>query len=79
VSAEAEDAVDAKPRKKTRRGTRGGRGRKKPAAAGNGADAAVDAVVDAATAEPELAPVAPVPDGGEYVPMSEWIDDLDGR
>jgi ribonuclease G len=66
-----ESAADAgetpKPKKKTRRGSRGGRKRKKPAAA-NGAEA------------PESAPQeeAPSPNGDfEYVPMSEWLDEID--
>jgi ribonuclease G len=68
VTAEAEDAP--KPKKKTRRGTRGGRNRKKkPAtAAQNGAEASSDA-----------APEEPEPANGEfdYVPMSEWGDELE--
>ena len=56
------------PRKKTRRGSRGGRNRrKKPVSAGaNGGQETSPA------AEPE-----PVSDA--YVPMSEWIDEVDGR
>jgi ribonuclease G len=52
----------AKPKKKTRRGTRGGRNRKKKTTT-----AAV------ATAEPEAE--GPAPDW-EYVPMSEWGDEV---
>jgi ribonuclease G len=55
----------AKPKKKTRRGTRGGRNRKKKTTT-----AAV------ATAEPEAE--GPAPDW-EYVPMSEWGDDVPER
>jgi ribonuclease G len=71
TTAETEDAP--KPKKKTRRGSRGGRNRKKkPAAASqNGAEAA---------AETEAAPEGElVAENGdfEYVPMSEWGDELD--
>jgi ribonuclease G len=64
----AQDGAEpAKPKKKTRRGTRGGRNRKKKAAT---ASAAV------ATAEPGAE--GPPPDW-EYVPMSEWGDDVPER
>jgi ribonuclease G len=69
-------------KKKTRRGSRGGRNRKKPAAAGaaaavvseNGAEAPVEPVV---TEEPEASGNGAEPAADEYVPMSEWLDDLD--
>jgi ribonuclease G len=66
-------AADGQPKKKrTRRGTRGGRRRRKPGAA-NGAPAV------AVGAEEAVAP-EPVPESGaEYVPMSEWIDEIDPR
>jgi ribonuclease G len=69
VTAEAEVGEEAKPKKKTRRGTRGGRNRKKkPAAAANGAEAATEAPAE----EPQTA------NGDfEYVPMSEWADQLE--
>jgi ribonuclease G len=60
-------AEPAKPKKKTRRGTRGGRNRKKKTAT---ASAAV------ATAEPEAEGSPP---DWEYVPMSEWGDDVPER
>ncbi len=67
------DEAAPKPKKKTRRGSRGGRNRKKkPAATSqNGAEAA------AASEEPAAA--EPSADDGEfeYVPMSEWVDELD--
>jgi ribonuclease G len=72
----AADGVEEppKPRKKTRRGSRGGRNRKKkPAtAAQNGSEAAPEVEQPA---EPEDSPSA----NGEfeYVPMSEWADELE--
>jgi ribonuclease G len=68
-TAEAEEtdgAEPAPPKKKTRRGSRGGRGRKKPTTAA----AASDNGAEAAEAEAE-----PVSD--EYVPMSEWLDEIE--
>jgi ribonuclease G len=67
--AQPEGGEAAKPRKKTRRGSRGGRNRrKKPvAASANGGEETV------ATAED------PEPASDEYVPMSEWIDEVDAR
>jgi ribonuclease G len=66
VEEPSEDGIEApKPKKKTRRGTRGGRGRKRKTAT---AAAAV------AAAEP-AAEEAPASDW-EYVPMSEWGDDV---
>ena len=74
TTAEAEEAP--KPKKKTRRGSRGGRNRKKkPATASqNGAEA------DATTEEPAT-PEEPSSGNGdfEYVPMSEWADELDTK
>jgi ribonuclease G len=69
--AQAEDGEAPKPRKKTRRGSRGGRNRrKKPvAASANGGEER-----GAHAEEPE-----PEPASDEYVPMSEWIDEVDGR
>jgi len=67
-NSQSEDGEAPKPRKKTRRGSRGGRNRrKKPVAAdANGGRETTPA------ADPE-----PVSDA--YVPMSEWIDEVDGR
>jgi ribonuclease G len=69
------DEPAAPAKKKTRRGSRGGRNRKKPATAEaeNGAEP---------SAQAEEAPAAASGNGGEsasdeYVPMSEWLDDLD--
>ncbi|MFL5950596.1 MAG: Rne/Rng family ribonuclease [Gaiellaceae bacterium] len=61
----AEDGAEPKPKKKTRRGTRGGRNRKKKTTS-----AAPAAVATAAAAETEQS------DGWEYVPMSEWGDEV---
>jgi len=62
----AEDGTEpAKPKKKTRRGTRGGRGRKKKTAAVAAGDGAEP--VEEKNAEPPK---------WEYVPMSEWGDDV---
>jgi ribonuclease G len=74
VMAPASPAAPA-AKKKTRRGSRGGKNRKKKpvAASPNGAEAA---------AEAEQAPEAgPAPDNGEfdYVPMSEWADELESK
>jgi ribonuclease G len=64
-----------KPKKKTRRGSRGGKNRKKkPAAAANGAEAAATE-----TETEDAQPVEEPSSNGdfEYVPMSEWADELD--
>jgi ribonuclease G len=65
VDGTSEDGAEApKPKKKTRRGTRGGRGRKKKTA-----------TVAAATSDE---PTASEGTEWEYVPMSEWGDEVDG-
>jgi ribonuclease G len=65
VDGSPEDGAEPpKPKKKTRRGTRGGRGRKKKTAA-----VAAAATEDSATAERT---------DWDYVPMSEWGDEVDG-
>jgi hypothetical protein len=62
----SEDGAEVpKPKKKTRRGTRGGRGRKRK----TGTAAAALAAGEPAAEE------APASDW-EYVPMSEWGDDV---
>ncbi len=63
----SDDGATPKPKKKTRRGSRGGRGRKKKTAA-------VATAGDGAQSE---APEGEEPDRWEYVPMSEWGDELD--
>ncbi|HEU5476567.1 MAG TPA: Rne/Rng family ribonuclease, partial [Gaiellaceae bacterium] len=81
VAAEPPAAADGseeapKPKKKTRRGSRGGRNRKKkPAAASqNGGESAGEA---------EQAPEADEPSSSdgefEYVPMSEWLDEIESK
>ncbi len=75
VAEPGADAEAPKPKKKTRRGSRGGRNRKKkPAAASqNGAEGAADA-------EPAAEPEPPSENGDfEYVPMSEWGDELESK
>jgi ribonuclease G len=64
---QSEDGEAPKPRKKTRRGSRGGRNRrKKPvAASANGGEAT----------DPSAEQAEPASD--EYVPMSEWIDEVE--
>jgi hypothetical protein len=61
----------APQKKRTRRGSRGGRNRRKktPAVGESNGDSAPEAV-----AEEE-----PAPTTDDYVPMSEWIDDLDAN
>ena len=75
TEAEPEAGEAPKAKKKTRRGSRGGRNRKKkPAGASqNGAEAA---------AEGEAAPEAEESASNgefEYVPMSEWGDELEAK
>ncbi len=83
VEAVAGDDADAVPvKKKTRRGSRGGRNRKKPAAAGAVALVESENGVEPAVEEAAPEPVAASGNGAEsttdeYVPMSEWLDDLD--
>jgi ribonuclease G len=62
----SEDGTEAaKPKKKTRRGTRGGRGRKKKTASVASGDGAKSETREPAPAE-----------SWEYVPMSEWGDEV---
>jgi ribonuclease G len=67
--AQAEEGEAPKPRKKTRRGSRGGRNRRKKPAAPN---ANGGEETGASVEEPE-------PASDEYVPMSEWIDEVESR
>ena len=67
--SQSEDGAVPKPRKKTRRGSRGGRNRrKKPAAASANGDE------ERASTTEEAEPIS-----DEYVPMSEWIDEVERR
>ncbi len=86
AASTTEDGDAAPAKKKTRRGSRGGRNRKKPAAgvASAGAAAAVasengaEASIEPAVAdEPDSSGNGAEPAADEYVPMSEWLDDLD--
>jgi ribonuclease G len=73
TTAEAAAEEAPKPKKKTRRGSRGGKNRKKKPAAPseNGSEAVADA-------EPAAEPESPSENGDfDYVPMSEWGDELD--
>jgi ribonuclease G len=66
-----DETATEQPRKRTRRGTRGGRNRRKQPGEAP-AEPAAQPVAVSATDEPAAA----VTDDG-YVPMSEWLDDLD--
>ena len=74
TTAEAAEDVP-KPKKRTRRGSRGGKNRKKKPAAvtQNGAEAASDT-----EPAPEAEPASANGDF-EYVPMSEWVDELESK
>jgi uncharacterized protein with LGFP repeats len=65
ANGDSEPAVEEQPKakKKTRRGSRGGRNRRKKPAAAAGANGA--------EAQADEAP------GDDYVPMSEWIDEVE--
>jgi ribonuclease G len=81
AEAAAESDEAPKPKKKTRRGSRGGKRRRKPAAASqNGAQAVADGTEAAGDTEPDEAPAAEEPSSNgdfEYVPMSEWGDEIE--
>ena len=87
VADEQADGAPAPVKKKTRRGSRGGRGRKKtpaavaPAAVALGENGA-QPPGEPAEQQEATEPVVAAENGGErksdeYVPMSEWLDDLD--
>ncbi|HZT53220.1 MAG TPA: hypothetical protein VE995_02440, partial [Gaiellaceae bacterium] len=67
-----ESGEEPKPKRRTRRGSRGGRRRRKRAAAVNGAQA---------DAEPVEAAAEPASANGEweYVPMADWLDEVEPR
>ncbi len=72
--APSASATASAAKKKTRRGSRGGRNRKKkPASATNGTEAAAEAAEAPQSAEPS--------ENGdfEYVPMSEWLDEIESN
>ena len=93
VVAEGEEGEAPAPKKKTRRGSRGGRNRKKPATAAaageNGGEPEGGAVaVEESATDDDGAQGSDnggdrggenggEPPSGDYVPMSEWLDDLD--
>jgi hypothetical protein len=76
ATAEAEETPEPAQaaKKKTRRGSRGGRNRKKKTAtaATNGAEAPSDAA-------PEQREAANGEGDFEYVPMSEWLDEIESK
>jgi ribonuclease G len=79
---EPETEAEPRPKRKTRRGSRGGRKRRKPpAAADNGApgDASHAEEGPASDATPDEEPVSSNGDSDEweYVPMSEWLDEIE--
>jgi predicted RNA-binding protein with TRAM domain len=84
VGTPSENGAPSAAKKKTRRGSRGGKNRRKrtaAAAASNGAELTETVATEPTAVEPE--PVeepstngAPEEDWG-YVPMSEWVDELD--
>ena len=90
VETPSENGAAGVAKKKTRRGSRGGKNRRKrtadAAAGSNGAESAetvsietepIEAVpVEAVSAEEPSTNGAPEEDWG-YVPMSEWVDELD--
>jgi ribonuclease G len=85
ASAGEDAATDEapKPKKKTRRGSRGGKNRKKrpaTAAATNGASPDTDEGGEVSTEPGRAATASPTEDAAtdwEYVPMSEWADEIE--
>ena len=73
----AGDEPAAPAKKKTRRGSRGGRNRKKPAAATAATDNGAEPAAEARASQPEASANGGEPAADDYVPMSEWLDDLD--
>jgi ribonuclease G len=87
AEAPSENGAATPAKKKTRRGSRGGKNRRKRTAAtatvggANGAEPAIAVVETVETVEPEAVEEpstngAPEDDWG-YVPMSEWVDELE--
>jgi ribonuclease G len=84
VAAETEpeptpEADGAPKKKRTRRGSRGGRRRRKPAASPATSNGAPEAGEGEGTQELEPAQAAETEAETGYVPMSEWIDDVEPR
>jgi ribonuclease G len=94
ADAPAEGDGVAAPKKRTRRGSRGGRNRKKkPAVATNGDESAAEPESDSGSpvevapepqprseVEPEPAPEPAATNGDwDYVPMSEWGDEIESN
>jgi ribonuclease G len=77
VAPEGEEAEAEKPKRKTRRGTRGGRNRKRKTTASGNGDNGSEPEPPASAEEPEASPQSDEDFG--YVPMSEWLDDLERR
>jgi ribonuclease G len=78
VADETDGAEAAPAKKKTRRGSRGGRNRKKPAAAAApAADNGAESAAEAQERHTETSANGGEPPTDDYVPMSEWLDDLD--
>ncbi len=76
--AEETDGAEATPvKKKTRRGSRGGRNRKKPAAAAAAAENGGEPAAETPEPQAEASTNGGDPAADDYVPMSEWLDDLD--
>jgi ribonuclease G len=85
--AGAEDAAEGEPvKKKTRRGSRGGRNRKKKPVAAETAENCGEPTAEAgpetepepvAETTPKPAPKPAEPRSDDYVPMSEWLDEIE--
>ena len=77
VAEETDGAEATPPKKKTRRGSRGGRNRKKPAAAATAAENGGEPAAETPEPQVEASTNGGDPAADDYVPMSEWLDDLD--
>jgi ribonuclease G len=87
AEAPSENGAATPAKKKTRRGSRGGKNRRKRTAATAGANGAEPVASEAETEEPEVVePEAAIEepstngapeDEWGYVPMSEWVDELE--
>jgi ribonuclease G len=80
VETPPENGAAAVAKKKTRRGSRGGKNRRKPGAAvagSNGTELVETAVAAEAEAVEEASTNGAPEDDWGYVPMSEWVDELE--